>query len=60
MQFNLKYRLMLWKAYVDKGRGLTSYFNELILLFGVWSLAKNRDISLTLYILRYICISGKR
>lgn len=25
------------KAYIDYGRGLTSYFNELFLIFGTWS-----------------------
>jgi len=39
MEFNIKYRLMLWKTYVDRGRGLTSYFNEIFLILGVWQIA---------------------
>lgn len=37
MDFKVKYKLMLWKSYVDRGRGVTSYFNELFLIFGTWA-----------------------
>ncbi|MAH51805.1 hypothetical protein CMI37_38670 [Candidatus Pacearchaeota archaeon] len=38
------YRLMLWKAYFDKGYGVTSYFKYLIAFYGMSSL----DVSLTM------------
>ena len=32
------YRLMLWKAYFDKGYGVSSYFKYLIAFYGMSSL----------------------
>lgn len=43
MKFNTKYKLLLWKTYVDRGRGLTSYFNELFLLFGFWQISSRAN-----------------
>lgn len=35
---------MLYKSYIDRGRGLTSYFNELFLIFGTWTVFSYRSL----------------
>jgi len=45
MNLKTKYKLMLWKSYVDRGRGITSYFNELFLLFGFWSITAKKSVA---------------
>lgn len=34
-----QYKLMLWKKYIDRGRGITSYANEIFLILGTWQIA---------------------
>lgn len=41
---------MLFKKWLDQGRGLTSYFNEIILVFGVWSITEKKSPLLTVTI----------
>jgi len=40
------YKLMLWKAYFDKGYGVSSYFKYLIAFYGISSL----DVMVTMII----------
>lgn len=48
---------MLWKSYIDRGRGLTSYFNELFLLFGFYTIYQQQSFFLLLIIaLIYVII----
>ena len=47
MKFDKKISLMLIKKWLDQGRGLTSYFNEIILIFGVWSITEKKSPMLT-------------
>lgn len=57
MEFKHKYRLALWKSYIDRGRGLTSYFNELFLIFGVWNVITYKSsFYLILIFLAYVIL----
>lgn len=54
MKFHNKYRILLYKNYLDTGLGLTYYLKYLILLFGVMSM----DVKNTIFIIiAYVIIS---
>lgn len=54
MNFKNKYRLMLHKAYFDKGQGLLYYVRYMILLFGLTS----RNLILTFIIAFVYAVVG--
>ena len=43
-------RYLLWKAYFDKGLGVTSYAKYIIALFGFYSYANKIDLNWTILI----------
>ena len=42
------YKLCLWKAYFEKGYGITSYIKYLIVIFGLYSAFQSQSITITL------------
>jgi len=53
------YKILLWKAYLDKGWGLTSYIKYAIALFGVASLNAKATLILGCFYMFFCLILGK-
>ena len=47
MNFKTKYKINLYKAYFDKGLGLTNYLKYFILLFGIYEVLSIKNVTIT-------------